>query len=78
MAPIAVNVRSGAYDYGICAHLNEGDGTCAAADQAFLDWAFGVYDPADALSFEGAPTDAGFIACADPSAPGRVPLDCGP
>ncbi|MGK3965975.1 substrate-binding domain-containing protein [Sorangium sp. So ce118] len=77
VAASTATVRSGTYKYSRYLYLNEGNGTRAAAEQDFLDWAFGVNDPADALSFEDALTDAGFVACTDPSLPGHVALDCG-
>lgn len=77
VAATTANVRSGSYKYSRYLYLNEGNGTRAQAEQDFLDWAFGVNDPLDALSFEDALTDAGFVACTDPSLPGHNALDCG-
>ncbi|AUX40317.1 uncharacterized protein SOCE26_017170 [Sorangium cellulosum] len=76
-APTTANVRSGAYSFSRYLYLNEGNGTRAPAEQDFLDWAFGVNDPADAAAFEDTLVNAGFVACTDPSSSPRTPLNCG-
>ncbi|WP_437716274.1 substrate-binding domain-containing protein [Sorangium sp. So ce448] len=76
-AATEANVRSGAYKYSRYLYLNEGNGTRAAAEQDFLDWAFGVNNPADAVAFENALISNGFIACTSPSNSPRTPLNCG-